>query len=143
MNDITLEKLLENMESRDGCDIGYYIEDVLPTQGRYVVIGMAGSGKSTLVLDQILHVTSGKNWMGHKTKPCKVLWLNLNDEPAAALKIRLDKMLHSLGMSLTPPNLIIVTQSDWPDSTFSMKNKIEIDNTYKFIDTCKPEVGWI
>lgn len=139
MTDVTLEKLFENMESRDGCDVGYYIEDVLPARGRYAV-GMAGSGKSTLILDQMLHVTSGKDWMGHKTTPCKVLWLNLNDEPVAALKIRVDKMLHSLGVSTAPSNLMIVNQSEWEDKTFSMNNKIEIDNTYELIDIWKPNI---
>jgi hypothetical protein len=140
MSEINLEKLLENMDSRKGCDIVYYIDDVLPARGRYAVLGMAGSGKTTVVFDQVLHISCGQDWMGHRTTPCRVLWLNLNDEPAIATKIRLDKMLHSLGLSQPPERLMIVNQSDWQDMPFSMKTKFETDNTYELINTWNTDI---
>lgn len=35
---------------------------------------------------------------------------------------------------------MIVNQSDWPDKTFSLKSRIEVDNTYELIGTWNPDI---
>jgi RecA-family ATPase len=76
MLEISEEEIITKMNDRTDCDIEYLIENVIPSKGRYAIIGLAGSGKTTLVLDQMVHVSLGTDWMGCKTNQGKILWLN-------------------------------------------------------------------
>ncbi len=45
-------------------DEAWSIDDVLPLSGIAAVYGSPGSGKSVIVTDMMLHITSGKPWRG-------------------------------------------------------------------------------
>ena len=139
MAEITLKQMQANME-REYDDGPYYIENVVPGRGRYAFIGMAGAGKSTMVCHQVLHMSSGLPWMANKTRPCRVLWLNLNDEPADVLKKRMEMLRRGIGLDELPPNLMIVNQADWIGKLFGMHTAGAMDNTYRIIDEWQPDV---
>lgn len=139
MNEITMERLTANME-QGPADLEYHIEGVLPVGGRIAAVGLSGHGKSTLLLHQALHVTTGKDWMGHPTRPSSVLWLNLNDEPRDVVYMRERLLGRGMGLDAKPENLILVSQSEWPDQPFGMHSGDRVRNTFQLIDTCQPDI---
>ena len=139
MIEITLEEMLANMERRDD-DVEYYIEGVLPGRGRYAAIGLTSHGKTTLACHKMLHVTSGREWMGKKTRPGLVLWLNLNDEPSQVLKNRMHDLSRGMELDSLPPNLMIVNQSEYAGRPFGMHDDRGRDNTYRVIDLWHPDI---
>ncbi|AHB79371.1 DNA primase/polymerase/helicase [Mycobacterium phage JAMaL] len=53
----------------------YIIDGLLEHGGLSSVIGPPGVGKSTVVLDMLCHIATGKNWQGRVTRKTRVLYL--------------------------------------------------------------------
>jgi energy-coupling factor transporter ATP-binding protein EcfA2 len=140
--DLTFENIMTAADSwEDFIPDDYYIDQWIPTKGRYTTIGKAGSGKSTLLLHMAIHIAAGIDWLGNKTKQGRVMWLNCNDEPKPATGTRLKKMLNSLHIK-KPDDLVIIQQSDFPQ-TFGLRNLEEKENLFTLIDIVKPDILFI
>ena len=79
------------------------IEDMIP-QGLTLIAGAPKSGKSWMMLDMCLAVSSGRSFLGRKTLHCEVAYFPLEDQEERAKKRMLD-----LGEAPTP-NLHICTE---------------------------------
>lgn len=53
----------------------YIIDGLIEHGGLSSVIGPPGVGKSTVVLDMLCHIATGKNWQGRTTRKTRVLYL--------------------------------------------------------------------
>ena len=53
----------------------YIIDGLIEHGGLSSVIGPPGVGKSTVVLDMLCHIATGKNWQGRVTRKTRVLYL--------------------------------------------------------------------
>lgn len=68
--------------------IEWRIKNVLPSSGIAVMFGPSGSGKSFLVLDMLQSLALGRDWFGHKVKPCSVTYVALEGEAGVAGRIK-------------------------------------------------------
>ena len=71
------------------------IEDMIP-QGLTLIAGAPKSGKSWMMLDMCLAVSSGRSFLGRKTLHCEVAYFPLEDQmPAAPENGKLERHLTS------------------------------------------------
>lgn len=82
-------------------DLPYIISDgVLPTAMKAVMFGPPKKGKSIMLNQLAISVIHGKDWIGFKTNPKKVLYMNF-EVGHKAWQVRLRKFCRGSGMSLT------------------------------------------
>lgn len=62
----------------------YRVKDVLPASGVVAVYGAPKSGKTFVVLDLIGAVTEGREWFGHRTRPCHCVYVGLEGQAGLA-----------------------------------------------------------
>lgn len=60
--------------------IEWRVRDVFPTTGLACIFGPSGAGKSFILIDLVAAIGEGKDWFGHKTKPCKILCVVLEGQ---------------------------------------------------------------
>ena len=72
------------------------IEDLIP-QGLTLIAGAPKSGKSWMMLDMCLAVSSGRPFLGRRTLPCEVAYFPLEDQEE-----RVKKRILDLGEAPTP-----------------------------------------
>ena len=72
------------------------IEDMIP-QGLTLIAGAPKSGKSWMMLDMCLAVSSGRPFLGRRTLPCEVAYFPLEDQEERVKSRMLD-----LGEAPTP-----------------------------------------
>lgn len=93
--------LLTDDDLRKLPPVQWLIKDVLPSHGTAVVFGPSASGKSFLVLDMLQSLAFGREWFGHKVKPCSVTYIVL--EGKAGLSGRVDA--YRIHHGSTSPNI--------------------------------------
>ena len=57
--------------------VSYRIKHLLPKRGLASMYGASGSGKTFLVLDCGIAISIGRDWYGHKTEQCPVIYVAL------------------------------------------------------------------
>lgn len=55
--------------------IEWLIRDYLPLESTTMIYGESGAGKTFAVLDMALHIATGKDWQGHKTRQGMVIYI--------------------------------------------------------------------
>jgi RecA-family ATPase len=65
-----LSELIANRKT-----ISWLIRDYLPLDTTCMLYGASGAGKSFIMLDMALHIASGKEWQGQKTKQGAVFYI--------------------------------------------------------------------
>ena len=87
-------KLLTGDDLRNLPPVKWKIKGVLPSHGLAVVFGQSGSGKSFLVLDMLQSLALGRDWFGHKVKPCSVTYIALEGEAGLAGRVEAYRIHH-------------------------------------------------
>ena len=74
----------------------YLIDGLVEHGGLSSVIGPPGMGKSTVVLDMVCHVATGKRWQGRQTLKTRVLYLPGEGLSGAVQRLRAWEAAHGL-----------------------------------------------
>lgn len=88
----------------------FYIEDML-TEGVYFLNGFSKVGKSRLLLQMLLALSTGESFLNRNTLHCSVLYLALEDEHVDYQ----NRMLQMLQGNPAPDTFLALTKEDFPD----------------------------
>jgi hypothetical protein len=94
-----LKKRCEELGSKD-----YLIEGIIPSQSLGLLVGDSGLGKSPLVYQMALCISSGKPFLGHGVKQGPVLVLDF-ENGLGDVGSMLDALCLHIGLSSTPKEL--------------------------------------
>jgi energy-coupling factor transporter ATP-binding protein EcfA2 len=64
--------------------IPWRVRPVLPAEGIGALFGPPGSGKSFLALELLGAIAEGREWFGHRVRPCPVVYVGLEGEAGVA-----------------------------------------------------------
>ncbi|HUW38095.1 MAG TPA: helicase RepA family protein [Rhodocyclaceae bacterium] len=71
------------------------IRGILPTDGLAAIYGASGSGKSFLVLDMLLALAAGRDWLGHAIKkPLPAVYAALEGENGISARVKAHQSRH-------------------------------------------------
>jgi len=87
-------KLLSDAELGNLPPMQWRIKRALPKIGLAAVFGASAAGKSFVVLDMIQAIATGKDWFGHKSTPCDVLYCALEGEAGIAGRVAAYRLKH-------------------------------------------------
>ncbi len=99
----------------------WFIKKVLAEAGLLVIYGESGAGKSFVALDMVMHLITGMDWRGHKTKQSKVLYVCAEGTSGFRLRLQavaqhydldLNEFQESLGIITAPPNILNATDCE-------------------------------
>ena len=98
----------------------YIIDGLIEAGGLISVIGGAGIGKSTVVLDMLAHIALGKRWQGRQTLKTRVLYLPGEGMSGAVQRLRAWEAQHELTLGrdlMLGDSIILVKASNeaWGD----------------------------
>jgi hypothetical protein len=93
------------------------IKGVLPQQGLAAIYGPSGSGKSFLVIDLAMALSSGQPWFRLRTKKTPVVYCALEGEGGIAQRVDAYRLRHGNGgeevrFLLQPFNLLVASEVD-------------------------------
>ncbi|WP_297575125.1 AAA family ATPase [uncultured Deefgea sp.] len=60
--------------------LSWLVHDIFPRTGLACVFGVSGCGKTFVVLDLIATIASGRDWFGHKTVKCPIVYVGLEGQ---------------------------------------------------------------
>ncbi len=87
-------RLLSDDDLRKLPPLQWRIKKVLPQTGLAAMYGPSGSGKSFLVLDILQALAAGREWFGHKTNSCNVIYCALEGEGGIAGRVAAYRIRH-------------------------------------------------
>ncbi|AXN53329.1 RepA-like helicase [Mycobacterium phage Thonko] len=98
----------------------YIIEGLIEHRGLSSIIGPPGVGKSSVVLDMLCHIATGKSWQGRRVLKTKVLYLPGEGLAGAVQRLRAWEAAHKidLGADMLLGDSIILAKADndaWAD----------------------------
>ena len=76
----------------------YIIDGLIEHGGLSSVIGPPGVGKSTVVLDMLCHIATGKNWQGRQTRKTRVLYLPGEGLSGAVQRLKAWEIAHDVSL---------------------------------------------
>jgi hypothetical protein len=102
---------------------------VIPSDGLVLVYGDGGAGKTTLVLDLIVHLATGKPWLDLVTpvRPLRIALVE-NEGPRAMFR---DKLARKLEAWREAGERILVLEEPWQGVTF--RDEAQRDELVRFI----------
>ena len=81
-------------ELQDRKPIDWRVKNILPKRGLAALYGASGSGKTFLVLDLLCHIALGREFYGHKTVPCPIVYVCLEGMSGVANRIKAWELYH-------------------------------------------------
>lgn len=100
-------RLLSDDDLRKMPPLQWRIKNVLPKTGLAAAFGASGSGKSFIAIDQIQAIGDGREWFGHKTTACNVLYCALEGEGGIAGRVA----AYRIRRGATSPNVRYLVQA--------------------------------
>ena len=74
--------------------IEWRVKNILPKKGLAALFGASGSGKTFLVLDLLCNIALGREFYGHKTVPCPVVYVCLEGMSGVSNRIKAWEAYH-------------------------------------------------
>lgn len=109
----------------------WLVEELLPLKTNTVISGLPGTGKSRLTTDLAVSLAMGTEWLGFKTKQCKVLLINSDQQLHHTARFVSDAGFHG-----NKENLMVVGQGNEMDK-WSVNRMDLLD---QWLDEFKPDL---
>jgi len=107
-------RFLAASELQEQKSIEWRIKNILPKRGLAALYGASGSGKTFLVLDLLCHIALGREFYGHKTVPCPVVYVCLEGMSGVANRIKAWETYHKQSLpdtfTIMPDQLSLANQ---------------------------------
>lgn len=108
--------------------LGTEDDNILPAHGLGLVIGKGGKGKTTFVIDLILHLASGVDYLGLKVeRPLNILLIE-NEGPREPFRRKLERKLTSWSHEIT--GQIAVHTENWGLARLDLPGVVDRLNVY-------------
>jgi hypothetical protein len=90
---------------------------LIPAQGKVLVYGDGGAGKTTLVNDLCFALSTGQSWLGlvEVDRPLRIAWIE-NEGPRQEFRKKLERKIEATGAKLD--GRLTVLEEPWAEFTF-------------------------
>jgi hypothetical protein len=109
--------------------IEWRVKNILPKSGLAALYGSSGSGKTFLVLDLLCRIALGRDFYGHKTLPCPVVYVCLEGVSGVANRIKAWESYHKQSLPDTfrimPDQLSLANQDAQKFALAVSMNKLD------------------
>ena len=109
--------------------IEWRVKNILPKKGLAALYGSSGSGKTFLVLDLLCRIALGRDFYGHKTVPCPVVYVCLEGVSGVANRIKAWESYHKQSLPDTfrimPDQLSLANQDAQQFALAVSMNKLD------------------
>lgn len=124
----------------------FLVKGVLPRNGLGCVYGPSGEGKTFVTLDLMLHIATGKDWRGHRTKRAGVLYLAPDGGHMVENRLEAYKRHHGIKKAdfvlvPCPIDLLGKISRNDADKVIELVNHIEAAHGFKIEVVCLDTVS--
>lgn len=127
-------KLLRDGELDQLPTLQWLVKRIIPDAGIGAIYGDSGTPKSFLTLDLLAHISTGKQWFGHKVKPAPAVYVPFEGQGGVPNRIKAWRLAQAKLQN--PDALLIVAPPD--DVRSNVAVIVEAMNLRLPADRCQP-----
>ncbi|MEK6271476.1 MAG: AAA family ATPase [Actinomycetota bacterium] len=125
---LPLDEFIANKQDAPEPLLGTEDDNILPAHGLGLVIGKGGKGKTTFVIDLILHLASGVDFLGLKVeRPLNIMMIE-NEGPREPFRRKLERKLESWPHEIK--GLIAIHTENWGLARLDLPGVVDRLNAY-------------